>query len=67
MLVPSRALNGQHLATAQCAKEAERKRKRILKEDMQGSVDRDFQAYGRPLETVTSFKYLGWVLQAGDE
>ena len=26
-----------------------------------------FQAYGEPLETVTSFKYMGRVMTAGDD
>ena len=30
-------------------------------------MERAFQAYGEPLETVTSFKYLGRVLTAGDD
>ena len=34
---------------------------------MQERVERDFQAYGRPLDTVTPFKYLGWVLMAADD
>ena len=29
MLVPWRAINGEHLATAQCIKGAERKRRRL--------------------------------------
>ena len=28
-------------------------------------MDRDFEAYGDPLENVTVFKYLGWVIKAG--
>ena len=31
------------------------------------SVESAFQAYGIPLETVTSFKYLGRVLIAADD
>ena len=31
------------------------------------SVERDFLAYLRPLYTVTSFKYMGWVLTVEDE
>ena len=33
-------------------------------EDIQESAERYFQAYGRPLETVNSLKYLGQVLTA---
>ena len=34
---------------------------------MQESLERDFQDYGGLLETVTSFKYLGRFMMAGDE
>ena len=30
-------------------------------------MERDFEAYGKPLETVTAFKYLGRVMTAGDD
>ena len=32
----------------------------------EGSLDRAFDAYGEPLENVTTFRYLGRVLTAGD-
>ena len=60
-------MNGQHITTAQCAKGAERKRWRIAEEEMWESVDRAFKAYVRPIETVTSFIYLGRVLTAADD
>ena len=53
MLVPWRALNKRHLATAQCAKGAERNCRLLVEEDMQDSVEREFQAYMEPLEAVT--------------
>ena len=56
MLVPWEALNGWHLTNAKCEKWAERKRRRLESEDMRESVARAFQAYVRPLETVTLFK-----------
>ena len=31
------------------------------------STERDFEAYREPLVNVTAFKYLGWVLTAGDD
>ena len=34
---------------------------------MRESAERSFQAYGRPLTTVTDFKYLGRILTASDE
>ena len=59
--------NGRHLATAQCNKGAERKFRRLAEEDIRESTDRAFQAYGKPLEMVNSFKYLAWVMTAGDD
>ena len=34
---------------------------------MRESADMSFQAYTRPLATVTLFKYLEWVLAAADD
>ena len=67
MLVTWRALNRRHLATTQCAKGAERKRRQMVEEEMQESMERAFQAYVKLVETVTSFKYLERVLAAGDD
>ena len=39
----------------------------MTEEDLQESAERAFQVYGRPLETVTSFKYMGWVLTEADD
>ena len=78
MLVPWKDMNGRHVTTAQCAKEAEQKRRRMAEKEMRKSTERDFQACGRPaaglrqacsrtLVTVTLFKYLGQVLTAADD
>ena len=67
MLVPWRALNRRHLSTAQRVKGAESKRRWLTEEELQESSERAFQAYGKPLETVTSFKYLGRVLTTGED
>ena len=45
----------------------ERKRRWLAEEDLQESLERDFLAYGELLDTVTSFKYLGRVMTAGDD
>ena len=66
MLPPRRDLNGSHPTTAQCAREAERKRRRLAEADTRESSERSFEAYGQPLENVTTFRYLGQVLTAGD-
>ena len=38
-----------------------------MEKKLQEISERAFQAYGEPLETVTSFKYLGRVLTAGND
>ena len=64
MMVLWKALNGQHVTTAQCENREERKRQRLAEEEIRESA---FQAYGRPLVTVTSFKYSRRVLAAADD
>ena len=61
------ALNGRHLAIAQCSRGAERKRRRIAEEELREISERDFQAYGAPLKNVTVFTYMGRVMRAGDD
>ena len=39
----------------------------MAEEELRDSLERAFQAYGEPLETVTSFKYLIRVLTAGGD
>ena len=56
MLLTWMALNVQHATTTHCAKEEKWKRCRLTVEEMRESAVRAFQAYGRPLEMVTSFK-----------
>ena len=34
---------------------------------MRESSERAFKAYGEPLENVTTFRYLGRLLEAGDD
>ena len=67
ILVPWRALNGRHHATTMRKKGAERKRRRMAEAELRDSTERAFKAYGKPLETVATFKYLGRVMTAGDE
>ena len=67
MLVPWRALNGRLLSTVMCRKGAERKRRRMAEAELRYSTERAFEAYGKPLETVSTFKYLGQVMTAGDD
>ena len=67
MLVPRRDLNGRHPATAQCTRGAERKRRRLAEAETRESLERTFKAYGEPLQNVSTFRYLGRVLTAGDD
>ena len=66
MQVPSKALNGRHLGTAQCAKGAERKRQRLAETETRENLERAFSAYGQPMEAVLVFWYLGRLLTATD-
>ena len=66
ILVPWKALNGRHTATAQCDKGEERKRHRLEEEEMWKRAASALQAYGSPLDTGTSFKYLGQVLKTSN-
>ena len=67
MLVPRRALKVRHPDTAQCARGADWKRRRIADTDPRESLKRAFEAYGDTLENVAAFRYLGWVLTAGKD
>ena len=64
MLVPRKALNGMHRCTEQYNWGAERKRRRLAAKEDREVTARDFSAYGRPLEMVNSFRYLGRVILA---
>ena len=50
-----------------CIKGMERKRRQQVDEEVQASAPVSFQAYGRPLEALSSFKYLWRVLTASDD
>ena len=67
MLVPWKALNGMHRLTAQCTRGAERRGRKLAAEEEIEITTRAFSAYGRPLEMVTSFKYLGRVISETDD
>ena len=52
ILVPWRALNGRHHATAMCKKGAERRRQRMAEAELWYSTEMAFEAYGKLLETM---------------
>ena len=59
IFVPCKALNGRHPSTAMCNRGRERKYKRLVAEEAQAVAEETvFQAYGHPLSTISSFKYL---------
>ena len=39
----------------------------MAKSELRDSTERAFEAYEKPIETVTNFKYLGRVMTAGDD
>ena len=55
MLVPRKALNSRHPATAQCAGGVEWKRRRLVEAEMREISERNFEEYGEPLEKVMKF------------
>ena len=67
MLVPWRTFDGKHHGTAMCRSGAERKRRQLAETELQESTEMAFDAYGKQLEAVPSFKYLGRIMTAGDD
>ena len=61
------ALNFRHSITIQCTKGIERKRRRLAVEKIRARTERAFQVYGRPLNSVPLFKYLGWIMMTSDD
>ena len=62
MFVSHKVLNGRHLTTDLCIWGAERKRRRLAREEAQAGADADFTAYETPLTLINAFGYLGRVL-----
>ena len=67
MLVNYSDMNRRHLAIAQCSRGAKRKRRKLSEKELRERSERAFKVYGEPLENVTSFKYMGRGLNAGDD
>ena len=66
-MVPWRTLNIRHHATAQCARQADWKSRKLAEEDLRESTERAFEAYDAPLEILTAFRYLERVKTEGGE
>ena len=62
--MPWKALNVMYRHMAQCTWGVERKRRQLAAEDEREVTAKAFSAYGRPLEMVNSFRYLGRVILA---
>ena len=67
ILIQWRYLNGIPRITVKFKKGAEKKIWRLSEEEERAVTSRYFSAYGRPLEIVTSFRYLGRVISAADD
>ena len=51
----------------QCKKGAEQKRRQLAETETQENAERAFHAYGKPMEEVSEFRYLGRLLTATDD
>ena len=67
MLVLCKILNETHIHTSQFNWGAEWKRWRLVAEEEREVTVRAFSAYGRPLEMVSSFRYLGQGISEVDD
>ena len=65
--VSRRALNERHLGTNQCRTGAERKIRRLAAAEGEAATERAFHAYGKRMQLVTEFRYLGRILTSTDE
>ena len=67
MFVARKAVNGWHLGTAFFRQGNERKWCCLVEEDAQVGTETAITAYGTPLASVTSCKYLGRFLSVSDD
>ena len=67
MFVPWRALNGRHKSTEMCRSGANKKRRRLAEAEVRYSTEMDFEVYGKQIQSVPRFKYLGRILTEGDD
>ena len=63
MIVP---YAGRHLETNQCRTGAERKIRRLASAEGEAATERAFHAYGKRMQSVTEFRYLGRILTSTD-
>ena len=67
MFVPWRALNGRHKSTEMCRCGADKKKRRLAEAEVLDSTEMAFEVYGKQIQSVPRFKYLGRILTEGDD
>ena len=67
MFVPWRALNGRHKSKELCRGGVDKKRRRLAEAEVRDSADMAFEVYGKQIQTVPRFKYLGSILTEGGD
>ena len=65
--VSRKALNGRHLETNKCRTGAEIKLRRLVAAEGEAATERAFHAYGKTMQSVTEFRYLGRILTSTDD
>ena len=60
-------MGGRHLGTNQCRTGAERKIRRLAAAEGEEATERVFNAYGKRMESVKEFRYLGRILTSTDD
>ena len=60
--VSRKALNGRQLDTNQCRTGAKRKIRRLAAAEVEVAMERTFHAYGKRIQSVTDFCYLGRII-----
>ena len=65
MFVPWQALNDRHKSTEMCRSGADKKRRQLAEAEVRDSTEMDFEVYGKQIQSVPRFKYLGRILTEG--
>ena len=67
MFVLWRSLNGCHNITEMCRSGEDKKRWRLTESEVRDSKEMAFEVYGKQIQSVPRFKYLGRILTEGDD
>ena len=65
--VPWQALNGRHKSTEMCRGGVDKKRRRLAEAEVRDIAEMAFEVYGKQIQSVPRFKYLGRILTEGDD